>query len=110
MRTRAPERGARAVSDPDGAFWRRPFWSAAVGGAQLSLVLIALTVTDTGAAEVTVTNQSALNSAIAAARSGDEVILADGVWSDTHLLLDKPGTVQTFSKPQMNLTRNERRT
>jgi len=57
--------------------------------ALLSLLLAAPAV----AADIHVKNPAALKAAIARAQPGDQVILANGTWTDVPLLLDKPGTV-----------------
>lgn len=46
------------------------------------------------AAEVTVTTPEELSAALKAARPGDTVVMADGVWADTTIVFDAEGTAQ----------------
>lgn len=46
------------------------------------------------AAEIPVADSDGLKAAVASAKPGDTLILADGTWRDTILLLDKAGTAQ----------------
>lgn len=57
------------------------------------LLFAILLATTAHAADINVKNASELRSAIAAANPGDQIILANGAWTDVRLLLDKPGTV-----------------
>jgi len=60
----------------------------------IPLACIALVCPSAFAAEIPVANSAGLNAAIAAAKPGDTLVLADGVWRDTILLLNKAGTAQ----------------